>query len=483
MEMPEHKLSRIEQEIYDLLFKEDEIQHLFPDKFIFLDTDRTKCLDKCRSIPDCRRLVFDWDYLVRCDMKYRSMPDLDVEYTSLWSDVENLEMTIERLKVIIGEAVPRPQRKLEKDLWKLHRPRVISIEGNVGAGKTTLIQALGATLQNERKANIAVLQEPVGDWLKITNGKDNILHLFYQNPTKYAFMFQALVGITTMLQLTRIADENPALEIILSERSLLTTQAVFAESLIEAAAMDTIEAGMYQKIFDDELIQWMYPKGIIYLKTDPSECLERIAKRGRIEERNITEEWLERCQHKHEKMLDENAETTNIELDGNSLHPSKRERKMKRIIEWCEKLQPGIFDTIDATKELEPVSNEIPTANGSQESRTPVKVRHKGMITDILMGEWSYDTLIERIKDCFRDLRHRGKQFWLAWSKAQGKAMRYVTNDKELLSAVHFMEAQPEPMFRFGIIMNEESGEDHSNLPRKLRSSIGSHKGSPNLRC
>ena len=64
------------------------------------------------------------------------------------------------------------------------RPRIVTIEGNIGAGKTTLINLLKEKYKNDDR--IVFLEEPVDTWEKITQDGKNILELFYENQQKYS---------------------------------------------------------------------------------------------------------------------------------------------------------------------------------------------------------------------------------------------------------------------------------------------------------
>jgi hypothetical protein len=100
-----------------------------------------------------------------------------------------------------------------------------------------------------------------------------------------------------------------------------------------------------------------------------------------------------------------------------------------------------------------------------EKATTPVTVRYRGRTADINVGEWSFDTLIGMIKDCFRELRNRGKQIWLIWSQSKGEAVKLVTNEVELQSAVQYMQNQPRSEVQFGVVVGQKSGRDAFTIP------------------
>ena len=74
-------------------------------------------------------------------------------------------------------------------------PIILSIEGNIGSGKSTLIKYLQNNyLDNPLK--IYFLPEPVAIWESITDNQGvNIIEKYYANQSKYAFSFQMMAYI------------------------------------------------------------------------------------------------------------------------------------------------------------------------------------------------------------------------------------------------------------------------------------------------
>ena len=77
------------------------------------------------------------------------------------------------------------------------------IEGNIGSGKTTLVQKLRELNKYE------VIEEPVNEWLSIKdNNNKNLLGLFYENPQQYAYLFQSIVFQTRLKSLDILQEKN-----------------------------------------------------------------------------------------------------------------------------------------------------------------------------------------------------------------------------------------------------------------------------------
>lgn len=171
------------------------------------------------------------------------------------------------------------------------------IEGNIGAGKSTLINNLQKYI-TDNNLTINVVQEPVDKWLSFQNdNNDSILSLFYNDIKKYAFSFQMYVMLTRFKELRKVLWPKTIVE-----RSLYTDKEIFTKALTEDNNLSKIE----NKIIDewvDELNQSITIHGLIYLKIAPKTCYERIRQRSRTSENNITIDYLTNLHNKHESYI------------------------------------------------------------------------------------------------------------------------------------------------------------------------------------
>lgn len=201
------------------------------------------------------------------------------------------------------------------------------IEGNIGCGKSTLIDQLKQTARCE------VIEEPVELWKSITdeNGA-NILALFYAAPHRFAYLFQTIVFKTRMMAL-----ETPQVQPVrFSERSIGTDKHIFSESCFELGYMSVLEKKTY-----DTWFHWLEqkisrrPDGIIYLQVDAAVCLQRIKKRDRNEESTVSLDYLSHLHSKHELWLNMRTHTHDhvpiyvIDNSGNPLD------SFKQVIDKC----------------------------------------------------------------------------------------------------------------------------------------------------
>jgi len=186
------------------------------------------------------------------------------------------------------------------------RPYIISIEGNIGAGKSTFVAEL-KILYADRK-DIVFLQEPVDAWAEITQDGKTMLELFYENQKKYSFAFQVM-AYTSRLRMIKAEVEKAILsdnntKIIVMERSLDADRHIFAKMLYEDGMIEQCMYEIYKLMSDDGLGEYS-SDGIIWLNTGAEECHRRIAKRGREGEEMIGMEYLEKCDRYHREWLDD----------------------------------------------------------------------------------------------------------------------------------------------------------------------------------
>ena len=191
--------------------------------------------------------------------------------------------------------------------------KIISVEGNIGSGKSTLVEMMKNILGNEE--DIIFLQEPVDEWnnIKDKNGQ-TILEKFYADQEKYSFAFQMMAYITRLALLRKTVKENPK-AIIVTERCLYTDKFVFAQMLYDDEKIEDVEFSIYLNWFN-EFIDDLPVAKMVYINTLPTVCYERMMKRNRNGEASIELSYLEKCHDYHEKMV-KHMKVPVLNIDGN----------------------------------------------------------------------------------------------------------------------------------------------------------------------
>ena len=179
------------------------------------------------------------------------------------------------------------------------KPIIISIEGNIGSGKSELIKILRKKYKNK----IYFVDEPVKEWCSVTTlDNKNLIEHFYENKQRYSYTFQNYAFITRIKKLKE-AIHNTNLDIIVTERSTISDKILFAQMLYENKFLNKMEWEMYCSWFEYFTI---HVDKFLYVQTSIDNCMERIQKRNRNGEEQITKLYIEQLHEKHEEWLNNN---------------------------------------------------------------------------------------------------------------------------------------------------------------------------------
>jgi len=197
---------------------------------------------------------------------------------------------------------------------------IISIDGNIGSGKSTLLEKLREHYLDNK--DIIFLREPVSDWESIidSSGK-TMIDKFYDNKQQYSFSFQMMAYISRLAILRETIRNNVAPNddrkiCIITERSLFTDRHVFAKMLYDEKCIEDVNYQIYLKWFNEFANDFPVYK-IIYVDTNAKTCHERINKRARTGEEQISLDYLINCDRYHKDYV-ASMSCGVIVLDGNN---------------------------------------------------------------------------------------------------------------------------------------------------------------------
>ncbi len=162
--------------------------------------------------------------------------------------------------------------------------KYIAIEGNIGAGKTSLAQIL-ATKYNAELA----LEEFVDN---------TFLTQFYQNPERWAFPLELSFLAERYQQLKQKQDEQIAIG------GMLVTDYLFEKSLLFAQVnLQGNELELFNRFYSLMKPNLKAPDLILYLSRSTDTLINNIRKRGRDFEKEISMDYLIKVTHQYESYL------------------------------------------------------------------------------------------------------------------------------------------------------------------------------------
>jgi deoxyadenosine/deoxycytidine kinase len=166
-------------------------------------------------------------------------------------------------------------------------PRVISIEGLIGGGKTSLIAGLMAELAARRPdLRVRYVPEPAEEWVQV-----GALQRFYasaenKNRADAVYVFQTYTYVTRVKAMLQALREAPGADILLTERTVLTDRHVFMGVQKELVGAELM--AMYAAWCDlfAELLAPLDFSGALYVYLRPSveACMSRVRQRARTGE-------------------------------------------------------------------------------------------------------------------------------------------------------------------------------------------------------
>jgi deoxyadenosine/deoxycytidine kinase len=183
----------------------------------------------------------------------------------------------------------------------------ITIEGNIGAGKTTLAHLLA------KKYNARLILEEFAD--------NPFLSKFYENPQHYAFPLELFFMAERYKQLKELIHTKDLFQ------SVTITDYLFTKCLLFAKInLPEEEFRLYQKLFEIINQQLAQPEILIYLHAPVNKLQENIKKRNRSYEQSIKDEYLFNIQQTYTHYIKQHniktlfIDASNADFLGNEKH-------------------------------------------------------------------------------------------------------------------------------------------------------------------
>lgn len=193
----------------------------------------------------------------------------------------------------------------------------IAIEGNIGAGKTTLAHILAKHL------NSRLILEEFAD--------NPFLPKFYENPQQYAFPLELFFMAERYKQLKELINTKDLFQNITISDYLFTKCLLFAKvNLVEE------EFRLYHKLYEIIKQPLVQPDILIYLHVPIQKLQKNIKKRNRSYEQSIPDEYLFKLQETYTNYIKQHNIKT-LFIDASNADFLGNEKHLKVILDALDK--------------------------------------------------------------------------------------------------------------------------------------------------
>tara|TARA_B100001123_G_scaffold43880_1_gene45022 strand:- start:972 stop:2096 length:1125 start_codon:yes stop_codon:yes gene_type:complete len=160
-----------------------------------------------------------------------------------------------------------------KDKIKINQYKYIAIEGNIGAGKTSLAKKIAIDF------NSKLILERFAD--------NPFLPKFYKDPERYAFTLEMSFLSERYQQISEdLSQLNMFNELIVSDYD------IHKSLIFSKVNLNEDEFSLYRKLFYDMYKQTLKPDLFVFLNQEIPRLQKNINRRGRDYENEITDEYL-----------------------------------------------------------------------------------------------------------------------------------------------------------------------------------------------
>lgn len=200
----------------------------------------------------------------------------------------------------------------------------IAIEGNIGAGKTTLAQKISNDF------NAKLILERFAD--------NPFLPKFYEDQLRYAFPLEMSFLADRYQQFT---DDTSQYDLFKS--FMISDYDIYKSLIFAQITLQNDEFALYRKLFNLMYKEVQKPKIYVYLIQSTAKLLENINKRGRDYEQSITADYLEKINKGYLEFIKSHPEQNTLIIDIENLDFVEREEDyetiLNRITDFAIKMQ------------------------------------------------------------------------------------------------------------------------------------------------
>ena len=201
-----------------------------------------------------------------------------------------------------------------------------AIAGNIGAGKTSLVELLSKHYKWEPHFEDVIHNPYLDD--------------FYMHMERWAFNLQVYFLNSRFRQLMSL---NRSEKSFVQDRTVYEDAYIFAPNLHSMGLMNQRDFNNYQSLF--ELLESMIkaPELLIYLRSSIPNLVNKIHKRGREYENSISIEYLSRLNERYEAWISTYEKGKLLVIDVDNLVFVKNKEDLGLIIEKIDAEMNGLF--------------------------------------------------------------------------------------------------------------------------------------------
>ena len=202
----------------------------------------------------------------------------------------------------------------------------VTVSGNMGVGKTTVVDVLGSRL----------------GWTVLTEEAEErpYLRAFYEKPTQWAF--HNAVDFLLYKYKQQLTAQQSGAGTICQDRCMWECHRVFDRHFRAESYLTDKDFHCLAEIVDGLQARLQKPSLVLHLRAPVDVLVERIRQRGRVYEKEVTRNYLKRIEAYYEEWLGEvRWECPIIEM--NTAHWDWRGGDWPRLLERIRKKAPRVL--------------------------------------------------------------------------------------------------------------------------------------------
>ena len=202
----------------------------------------------------------------------------------------------------------------------------IAVAGNIGSGKTTLVNMLSKHYGWKPQFEAVVSNPYLDD--------------YYKDIQRWSFNMEVFFLKERFRNLLEISQSNTT---IIQDRSMYEGVYVFMANNFKMGNLDERDYTTYMELFEQMTDVVKYPDLMIYLRSSVPHLVKNIQKRGRDYEQQIPLEYLENLNELYEEFIFKNYGGKVMTIDVDNIDYEHQPRQFGEIIDRIDADLFGLF--------------------------------------------------------------------------------------------------------------------------------------------